>query len=43
MASTSTDGWMALRNGHVVAEDPGGMPPDSMPPDSTHPASLRPG
>jgi CubicO group peptidase (beta-lactamase class C family) len=30
MASTSTDGWMALRNGHVVAEDyPGEMPPDS--------------
>ncbi len=30
MATSSTDGWMALRSGHVVAEAyPGPMPPDS--------------
>ncbi len=32
MATSSTDGWMALRNGHVVAE----AYPGQMPPDATH-------
>jgi hypothetical protein len=36
MATTSTDGWMTLQNGHMVTEDyPGGMPPDA-----THAATV---